>query len=1023
LITLDQLGVDLVVEVNDEQHSYVVDHPTGSTGPELVLLGPYQSDRKISLFVTSKTAAPDITYDFSAIDIAPDTDQYDALKQFETAGTLTHQLNSTSIDDAISLYQQVNQSDALLGLQPELHYYALYLQASLLFKKYDLIEAQRVLDKIPQNACAVPSFCYKGRLLTALISNYHGDTARVAIESQAVISEISLQDRQIFLQPDLAQVLINFGHSQIGNPELTLTTLADQQCAEVPKHFADSLSIGLALEHYSLIGEAYNGMATYHHRTTNDKECAVYYLERAVEELEKTTDERALVAALTNLSITYRNMGEYSLAQATAQKTLIPAETTIDQYLPREVYLQLGSLYFLLGEFLKAEHYARLAMEYDIRSGRESRFNQARMLLGKVMRQKGNLLEATSMHRDAFEYYSSQGMTQVTISAAHELVLDFIESADLASAQEYLNIAQALSDPADSNKPENVKIQSRFMLADGRYHAAIELLTQGLSQQRDRELVIATKIELQQLLMQAYWLNGEFTQAREAGENAIALITTVQGELEYRRLGPAWSAVTNDTFKFLADILLQQYAQTGDMALAEKAFVIFEQSLAVSLQQQRIHLNDHNLSSTADKKLRLRLTELSRKRASSSISKQEYEAVSQRYFRTLELYQADQASPVNLPQSSRLSLHQLQEKIPANTSAVEFLCVPQQNCNAFLVGPNEFEVIDLGSYEDIELQVNDFNRGLRANTNASTNRIDSGNRGLASLLQDKVFSNPVIADSAELLIVSDYPLSIIPLAPLDISPSSDETRYLAEQFTLKQVPALTAIIDTEADQQFEVELAVLADPVFSSKQVQLASTDDAQFRGWVEGLGRLRWSAQEAENLKTVFVNEDIRVYTGEHANRSNLFHPDTRNARILHIASHAYFNEGISDLVGIAFSSDYDQANADGDFVTLTDLLGSRFNSEIVVISGCETGQGQYLAGEGDMSLARGFLAQGANHVISTLWPVPDRESAEFMGYFYHALHSQKQSVQKALQAAQLRMSSRHPLYWGSYILTSVSN
>jgi CHAT domain-containing protein len=112
--------------------------------------------------------------------------------------------------------------------------------------------------------------------------------------------------------------------------------------------------------------------------------------------------------------------------------------------------------------------------------------------------------------------------------------------------------------------------------------------------------------------------------------------------------------------------------------------------------------------------------------------------------------------------------------------------------------------------------------------------------------------------------------------------------------------------------------------------------------------------------------------------------------------------------------------------FVTLTELFGHRFNNELVVISGCDTAMGMQLAGEGMMGLTRGFLAQGAHHVISTLWPVSDRASAQFMALFYEALHGSG-NVAEALRAAQQELKAlpefRHPYYWAPYVLTTVSS
>jgi CHAT domain-containing protein len=62
---------------------------------------------------------------------------------------------------------------------------------------------------------------------------------------------------------------------------------------------------------------------------------------------------------------------------------------------------------------------------------------------------------------------------------------------------------------------------------------------------------------------------------------------------------------------------------------------------------------------------------------------------------------------------------------------------------------------------------------------------------------------------------------------------------------------------------------------------------------------------------------------------------------------------------------------------------------------------------------------------VISTLWPVSDRASAQFMTLFYRNL-SRGGSVAEALKTAQQELKAlpdfRHPYYWAPYVLTTVS-
>ena len=64
-----------------------------------------------------------------------------------------------------------------------------------------------------------------------------------------------------------------------------------------------------------------------------------------------------------------------------------------------------------------------------------------------------------------------------------------------------------------------------------------------------------------------------------------------------------------------------------------------------------------------------------------------------------------------------------------------------------------------------------------------------------------------------------------------------------------------------------------------------------------------------------------------------------------------------------------------------------------MVVLSACETGLGEARAGEGVLGMRRGLSQAGAQHLLLTLWPVADRETALFMTDFYTNLNRGKNS------------------------------
>ena len=55
-----------------------------------------------------------------------------------------------------------------------------------------------------------------------------------------------------------------------------------------------------------------------------------------------------------------------------------------------------------------------------------------------------------------------------------------------------------------------------------------------------------------------------------------------------------------------------------------------------------------------------------------------------------------------------------------------------------------------------------------------------------------------------------------------------------------------------------------------------------------------------------------------------------------------------------------------------------------IVTLSSCDSGRGEFKPGEGVFGLRRGFLAAGAQNLLTTLWPIDDEATAALIAAFY---------------------------------------
>ncbi|MBC7775407.1 MAG: CHAT domain-containing protein [Phycisphaerae bacterium] len=95
--------------------------------------------------------------------------------------------------------------------------------------------------------------------------------------------------------------------------------------------------------------------------------------------------------------------------------------------------------------------------------------------------------------------------------------------------------------------------------------------------------------------------------------------------------------------------------------------------------------------------------------------------------------------------------------------------------------------------------------------------------------------------------------------------------------------------------------------------------------------------------------------------------------------------------------------------------------NTELVVLSACETGLGQIEGNEGVYGLQRAFKIAGAKYLIMSLWQVNDQKTGELMIEFYHQYLDRKLSVPEAFRMAQQKMRKKYPYspyVWAAFVL-----
>ncbi|MEM7367968.1 MAG: CHAT domain-containing tetratricopeptide repeat protein [Bacteroidota bacterium] len=135
--------------------------------------------------------------------------------------------------------------------------------------------------------------------------------------------------------------------------------------------------------------------------------------------------------------------------------------------------------------------------------------------------------------------------------------------------------------------------------------------------------------------------------------------------------------------------------------------------------------------------------------------------------------------------------------------------------------------------------------------------------------------------------------------------------------------------------------------------------------------------------------------------------HPMVRSGLILAGANHAWAGNPVPDGQEDGILTAYE--------ISRMDLS----NTELVVLSACETGLGDIQGNEGVYGLQRAFKIAGAKYILMSLWQVPDQATQELMTAFYEKWLGGME-IRAALQEAQRKMRKKYKeaYYWAGFVL-----
>jgi len=250
---------------------------------------------------------------------------------------------------------------------------------------------------------------------------------------------------------------------------------------------------------------------------------------------------------------------------------------------------------------------------------------------------------------------------------------------------------------------------------------------------------------------------------------------------------------------------------------------------------------------------------------------------------------------------------------------------------------------------------------------------------------------------------------------------------LIDRFVLGYAPSLAlAMGKSRAAKTQNTLVAVVSDPVYAADDRRLTvgrNGNSGTLRSAPppssNNLTRLPYSALEASAVTKAFGSDGTIQLSGFEATATRVMQLPSSDLAVLHFATHAEARRDSPEQSAL-YLSEYtpDGALLPSSRLTASDIARSGLRADVVVLSGCATGDGSALRGEGVLGLTYGFLANGSRSVVAALWPIEDASTARFMKEFYVA-YRQSGRAADALRTAQLRTRGNATTsMWSSFVV-----
>jgi CHAT domain-containing protein/tetratricopeptide (TPR) repeat protein len=793
------------------------------------------------------------------------------------------------------------------------------------------------------------------------------------------------------------------------------------------------------------------------HRSLGEPLKAIDYHQQSLAMAVAAEDPGSQGDALNNLGLVHHQLGDLQRALEEYTQASALFHGMGDRRRESIALDNVGKLLAELGQPQKAletfEQALKLARDAGARSGEAAvltGLGQACSALGRSREARDDFEKALALRRETGE----RGEEAVTLN---RLGLHLRSAGQPRQSLDALNRALALQKDLGDRLGEAATLHSLGLTraALGEAPAALESLARARDLARsihDPAIEAAALQETARLEL----ARGHPEAAVSQLEPALQIVESLRGQVAGDRLRTSYFASWRDAYEILVEALMELHRRQPDAGYDARAFEVSERSRARGLldllRQGHVEIRagadpqlldqERTLRAALTGKLQRETSLLSGNAPAGQIeaAHREAEALLAEYELLDARLRGASSRYAGLTRPAEVRLAEVQKLLDPETALLE-VDLAEPRSYLWLVTPSVLASFELPAQDVIQEAAKRAYAGLSAPSPRDPAQRQADLAELSRLLLAPVADR---LEGKRLAVVAGGALQYVPWAALP-DPGSAAGEPLVETHEIVTLPSASILPElrrTAAQRQpASLELAVLADPVFSAGDPRLAVAQrqdpgtrastlaalspDAERSArdvGATGFERLTWTRREAEGIAAEANGGRVVTALDFEASRETATGPEVARAPIIHFATHGFLDEEAPELSGLVLSLLDREGNPRDGFLRLRDVYNLDLNASLVVLSGCRTALGKEVRGEGLLGLTRGFLYAGASRVMASLWPVRDRATAELMRRFYHALLHDHLPPAAALRASQRSLRReprwRDPYFWAPFVM-----